>query len=247
MSDESNFLEPSKPEKATEAVLLALAAVPYAGSVLSTAASLFLHKRQNRRLQRFLKSLANDLESVKREMHQQFIQSESFTDLAEDIISKASEIQQQEKLDALREGFLHAVIHKATRHDKAAEISDAVRNIGLKCLGHNNEYEHFDPGMPTLVGYDLGIKFYDDESPPPFDLPLEPRLYLYISIKELKSRHNFGTLHYARSRINLQNGFPSSEADRELLRAEAISRLHSDIEVRVKGQLPSSNEQPIFI
>ena len=118
----------------------------------------------------------------------------------------------------------------------------------MKCLGyHENKFTHFDSGISEMAAYDLGIKIRDDEAPPPLGSRSEPRLYLYVSAKELKSQRDLGTIHYVRSRTYLQDGFPSSQADRERLQADVIGRLHDDVNALANGKLKSSEEDPIFI
>jgi len=118
----------------------------------------------------------------------------------------------------------------------------------MTCLGyHENKFKHFDSGNPEMAAYDLGIKIRDDEAPLPLGSRSEPRLYLYISAKELKSQRDLGTIHYARSRTYLQDGIPSSQADRERLQADVSSRLHDDVNALANGKLKSSEEDPIFI
>jgi hypothetical protein len=118
----------------------------------------------------------------------------------------------------------------------------------MKCLGHHvNEFKHFDSGIPEMAAYDLGIKIRDDEAPPPLDSRSEPRLYLYVSAKELKSQRDLGTIQDVRSRTYLQDRFPSSQADRERLQGDVIGRLHDDVNALANGNLKSSEEDPIFI
>ncbi len=118
----------------------------------------------------------------------------------------------------------------------------------MKCLGqHVNEFEHFDSGVPELSTYDFGIKLRDDKAPPPLGSRSEPRLYIYVSVKELKSQRDFGTLHYARSRTYLRDGFPSSQADQQRLQLDVIGRLKCDVNALINGKLKSSEEDPIFI
>ncbi len=117
----------------------------------------------------------------------------------------------------------------------------------MKCLGHVNEFQHFDPGIPEMATYDLGIKMRDDQAPPPPGSPSEPRLYLYVSVKELGSQRDLGTIHYARSRTYLRDSFPSSQADRERLQSDVIGRLHGDVKELADHKLKSSEEEPIFI
>jgi len=117
----------------------------------------------------------------------------------------------------------------------------------MKCLGqHVNEFKHFDSGVPEMSTHDFGIKIRDDAPPPPGSRS-EPRLYIYVSVKELKSQRDFGTIHYARSRTYLRDGFPSSQADQERLQVDVIGRLHYDVNALVNGKLKSSEEDPIFI
>src|SRR4030095_9235967 len=117
----------------------------------------------------------------------------------------------------------------------------------MKCLGHVNDFKHFDSGIREMESYDLGIKFRDDEAPPPPGSRAEPRLYLYVSVKELKAQRDFGAIHYARSRIYLRDGFPSSQADQEGLQSDVIGRLHDDVNALANGKLKSSDEDPIFL
>jgi hypothetical protein len=118
----------------------------------------------------------------------------------------------------------------------------------MKCIGHHvNEFKHFDSGIPEIATYDLGIKIRDDEAPPPLGSRSEPRLYLYVSVKELESQRDFGTINYARSRTYLRDGFPSSQADRGDFQAAVIGRLHDDVNGLANGKLKSSEEDPIFI
>ncbi len=118
----------------------------------------------------------------------------------------------------------------------------------MKCLWHHvNEFKHFDSGIPEMAAYDLGIKIRDDEAPAPAGSGSEPRLYLYVSVKELESQRDFGTIHYARSRTYLRDGFPASQADQERLQADVSGRLRDDVNALAKGKLKSSEEDPIFI
>ncbi len=117
----------------------------------------------------------------------------------------------------------------------------------MKCLGHVNDFKHLDSGIPEMAAYDFGIKFRDDHLPPPAGSRSEPRLYLHVSVKELKSQRDFGTIHYARSRTYLRDGFPSSQADRDRLQADVIGRLCDDVDALANGRIKSSEEEPIFL
>jgi len=113
-------------ETALEVSVIALEAVPYVGGVLSSAASYFLERRKNRRLNKFLTKLAEDLQSVKDQINREFAESAEFRDLTEDILSKAAETRQQEKLDAFRAIFLNTVLSDHPDYYETAEIADLV-------------------------------------------------------------------------------------------------------------------------
>jgi hypothetical protein len=71
----------------------------------------------------------------------------------------------------------------------------------MPCLNiHQNDFQHFEPGIPELADYDLGIKMVYNEAPPPPGSRSEPRLYLYVSVLELRNQRDHGSIHYARSR-----------------------------------------------
>jgi hypothetical protein len=124
----------------------------------------------------------------------------------------------------------------------AEELSEA------RCRGgHFNGFRHFDPGVASLDAYDLGIKLMDDNAPPPPGSPSEPRLYVFVSVLELEPDRDFGTIHYARSRSLLRDGFPSSEDDRSRLTADILERLEADVRELVAGKLATSEEDPIFV
>ncbi len=123
----------------------------------------------------------------------------------------------------------------------AEELSQA------RCHGHLNSFNHFDPGIAALGPYDLGLKLMDSPAPPPPGSPSEPRLYIFVSVLEFESGQDHGTIHYARSRTFLTNGFPSSESDRQRLTTEILQRLEADIGRLVDGDLQTSEEEPIFL
>jgi hypothetical protein len=128
MSDANKPIKSTRGETALEIVAIALEAVPYVGGVLSSTASYFLDMRKNQRLDDFLTDLAEDLQSVKDQINREFAKSEEFQDLTEDILSKAAETRQQEKLDALRAIFLNTVLSDHPSYDATAEIIDLVHN-----------------------------------------------------------------------------------------------------------------------
>ena len=105
MTESENPLESTTAETTIEIVSIALQAVPIAGGILSSTATFFLDRRKNERLNKFLVDLAEDLSQVQEKVNSDFVRDDEFRDLAEDIISKATETRQQEKLDALRAVF----------------------------------------------------------------------------------------------------------------------------------------------
>jgi hypothetical protein len=113
-------------ETAVEVGAIVLEAVPYVGGVLSSTAAFFLEKRKNERLNRFLVDLAEDLQSVKDQINQEFAETEGLQDLTEDILSKAAETRQEGKLDALQAIYLNTVLSEHPNYDETAEIAALV-------------------------------------------------------------------------------------------------------------------------
>jgi hypothetical protein len=128
VNDAGKPIDSTRGETALEIAAIALEAVPYVGGVLSSTASYFLEIRKNRRLNEFLTDLAEDLQSVKDRINRHLAESEGFQDLTEDILSKAAETRQPEKLDALRAIFLNTVLSDLPDFGEAAEIADLVYN-----------------------------------------------------------------------------------------------------------------------
>lgn len=110
-----------------KAVAIALNAVPGIGGVLSGIANEIISTRQNKRLNRFLIDLATDMTNLSERINKDFIKTEEFADLAEDIFSKATETRQQEKLDAFKAIFLNTVLIDHPNYDKAAEITELIQ------------------------------------------------------------------------------------------------------------------------
>ena len=128
MTESENPLESTTAETTIEIVSIALQAVPIAGGILSSTATFFLDRRKNERLNKFLVDLAEDLNQVQEKVNSDFVRDDEFRDLAEDIISKASETRQQEKLDALRAVFLNTVLSKKPKCDDVEEITTLIYN-----------------------------------------------------------------------------------------------------------------------
>ena len=126
MANNEKSLNPTKLESAGEIASIAFNAVPVVGGVLSGIADSIIEKRQNRRLNNFLVSIAGDLQALENRMNQEFLQSEDFEDLAEDIFSKAAETRQQEKLQAFKAIFMNTLLSSSPSYNEAAEMADLV-------------------------------------------------------------------------------------------------------------------------
>src|SRR5207302_5150767 len=108
--DQPQPVEDQPVETAAEIAATALSAVPVVGGTLSEIATAIIRRRQNRRLNQFLIDLGNDMRRLCDRVNTDFIQRAEFSDLAEDILTKAAETRQQAKLDALRSIFLNTIL-----------------------------------------------------------------------------------------------------------------------------------------
>jgi len=126
MVSEDLLFKTTTGEKAGEVVAIALNSVPIAGGVMSDIAGAIISKRQNRRLKQFLVTLADNLKSLESRVNKEFLQTEEFQDLAEDIFTKAAETRQQEKMDAFCTIFVNTVLSDSPTYDEAAEIADLI-------------------------------------------------------------------------------------------------------------------------
>ena len=87
-----------------------------------------LERRKNERLNRFLLNLAEDLDQVKEKLNSEFMSSEGFRDLTEDIFGKAVDTRQKEKLDSLRAVFLNTVLSTNPKFNDVEEITTLLSN-----------------------------------------------------------------------------------------------------------------------
>lgn len=126
MSDQIQPVKSTRGETAGEVVAIALNAVPLVGGVLSDVAESIIANRKNRRLNEFLVTLADQLKGHEDRVNTDFIRSDEFEDLVEDVFSKAAESRQQEKLDALRAIFLNTVFSSCPSYETAAEIAALI-------------------------------------------------------------------------------------------------------------------------
>lgn len=126
MTSSDKPLESTSAEKVGEVVAITLNAIPAVGGVLAEIANAVISKRQNRRLNEFLTSLAEDLKNHQDRVNREFVKTEEFEDLAENIMSKAAETRQKEKLDALRYVFVNTVLSDRPNYDEASEITEMI-------------------------------------------------------------------------------------------------------------------------
>ncbi|MHC2994915.1 MAG: hypothetical protein IBV53_05385 [Candidatus Atribacteria bacterium] len=122
---------------------------------MSGIANEVIAKRQNRRLNNFLVSLAKKLKGVSEKINRDFISKEEFQDLTEDIFSKAAETKQKEKLEAMKAIFLNTVLSDKPNYNEAAEMAVLVERwqprhiILIKILSNPIEA---DEQMGRVVG-----------------------------------------------------------------------------------------------
>jgi len=101
--------------------------------------------------------LANDLNSLQDQVNQEFMRTEEFKDLFEDIYSKVSESRQQEKIDSYRAIFVNTVISDTPDYDEAAEIASLIegwqpRHIVLLKILANPRRTDEEMGNPVGEG-----------------------------------------------------------------------------------------------
>jgi len=126
VNENNKDLEPTGIEDSAKLVAIAINAVPIAGGVMAGIANEVIAKRQSRRVNNFLISLAEKLKSVSEKINRDFISKEEFQDLTEDIFSKAAETKQKEKLEALKAIFINTVLSEKPNYDEAIEMAALV-------------------------------------------------------------------------------------------------------------------------
>ena len=122
MSSDQGPLAATRREKTGKAIAIALNAVPIGGGVMSDVASTLIANRQSRRLNNFLSKLADDFNRLESLLNDEFMKSEDFEDLVEDVFTKASDARRQEKLDAFRAIFMNACIDESPSYNEIEEI-----------------------------------------------------------------------------------------------------------------------------
>jgi len=113
-------------ENAIKTISIALNAVPWVGGILSDVANFYITERQNNRLNDFLIDLGERLQALKDRINRDFVTTEEFKDLTEDIFSKASEARQKEKIEALRNIFINTLLSNKPDYNEVLEIIDLI-------------------------------------------------------------------------------------------------------------------------
>jgi len=126
MNENYKDLETTGIEDSAKYVAIAINAIPLAGGVMAGIANEVIAKRQSRRLNNFLISLAEKFKSVSEKINRDFISKEEFQDLTEDIFSKAAETKQKEKLEALKAIFLNTVLSDKPNYNEAVEMAALI-------------------------------------------------------------------------------------------------------------------------
>jgi len=113
-------------EEVTQGIAVAMNAIPYGGGVLAGIVQSVISRRQNRRLNDFLNRLVKEVQGIKDQLNEEFMKSEDFGDLAEEIITKAADTRQAEKLDAFRAIFLNSILSDHPDYNEISEIADLI-------------------------------------------------------------------------------------------------------------------------
>ena len=126
MNEKDDLLKSTRAENIGEGAAIALNAIPLIGGVMSGIATSIIEKRQNSRLEDFLTGLATELNNLQNQINNDFVKTEEFADLAEDVFSKASETRQKEKLDSLKNIFVTTILSKVPNYDEATEVASLI-------------------------------------------------------------------------------------------------------------------------
>ncbi|MCB9334308.1 MAG: hypothetical protein H6574_24940 [Lewinellaceae bacterium] len=148
-------IESSSVESTLEVVSVALQAVPTVGGVLGGAISFALSKRKDKRIQEFVLGLAEDLRKATEQINQEFVRKEEFVNLTEEVIHRAGETWQKEKLDALKAIYFNTLISNEPKYDEATEVIWLVTNLQprhLALLKILADPRKVDQDMGNVVG-----------------------------------------------------------------------------------------------
>jgi hypothetical protein len=158
--DTTKQIEPTVAEEVASGTAIALNAIPLVGGVLGGIAQAVVSRRQSQRLEEFLRELTADLHESKARINREFVKTADFQNLAEDVISRAADSRQQERLDAMRAVFLNTVLSEHPQYNEAMEIDELVNTwqprhlVLLKILA---DPRAADQQMGRVVGNGGGI------------------------------------------------------------------------------------------
>jgi len=113
-------------ESSVEFVTTTLSSIPFVGGLISATANHYIQKRQSERQLKLFISLADDLMSVGDKLNREFMDSEDFKDLVEDVFYKATEDVRKKKLDAYRAIFVNTVLSESPNIDESFEMLDLI-------------------------------------------------------------------------------------------------------------------------
>lgn len=141
-------------------------AAPFVGGPLATIAKSIAERRQNRRLSSFLEQVVEDMNRLETRLNEDFLSSEEFEDLAEEILSNAADTRQEEKLEAYRRIFLNALTAKDASYSGAARVIRFVRrwdpeHLVMLRLLHDPLPFFEESGTAKEIVSGLGRKFDD--------------------------------------------------------------------------------------
>lgn len=116
-------------ESTLEIAAIGLELVPLVGGVLGSAISHVLGRRKDQRIQDFVLDLVEDLKITSERVNQDFVKREEFINLTEEIIYRAGDTWQKEKLEALKGIYINTLISNSPKYDEATEIIWLVSNL----------------------------------------------------------------------------------------------------------------------
>ena len=127
MDNQENPLEGKKIEEIVEIVSLAFEPIPYVGGFLASSASYYIQQRKNARLNDFLLDLAERVSEIQEYINQDFVSTDDFNNLVEEILEAASQTRQNEKLEAFRTILINTITQSHPNYDEALEICRLVQ------------------------------------------------------------------------------------------------------------------------
>lgn len=96
------------------------------GGFVSNTIQFYMAREQNQKMVMLLKQLAVELENCKLQINNEFIKSDDFEDMVEDILFKVSKTHQTEKIKAFKSIFKNAVFLENPVYEDIEEISTLI-------------------------------------------------------------------------------------------------------------------------